>query len=146
MTEKGAVTVNPDWSKVTSTIDLGMISGQTYNNSLNDVLHFGSPGNTTRDPLALYPLWQATFSFNQYVGGGITGLQVGVWGDTKEIAYCGTMGYLGDSGTPLTSTDQPTATANQPTQFPVSPIVILSIVVAAIVVLLAAIVINKKSR
>ena len=49
-----------------------------------------------RDPLTLYPLWQLHFYFNETIGGN-DGMQVGVWGDTREIVYCSGFGYYGPS-------------------------------------------------
>ena len=79
-----------------------MIPGQIYNRDPED--HFVSGGNATRDPLALYPQWQMVFYFNKSIGGAV-GIQVGVWGDTKEVAYISEYGYLGgQGGNPTTPT------------------------------------------
>jgi len=113
--------VKPDWSQMRSDVGLLMIPGQTYNNSLNDALLAKgvgvNSGNTTRNPLALYPMWSTIFYFTKPIS-NIVGIQVGLWGDTKEIAYCMEYGYLGSSGQPSTSTSEstpsPTPTANSP--------------------------------
>lgn len=93
------VEVKPNWSKMRSDVSLLIIPGQFYNNSRNnDLLEQGigvSMGNTMRDALTLYPLWTATVYFSQPIG-NIDG-QIGVWGDTKEIAYCSEYGFLGGS-------------------------------------------------
>jgi len=52
------------------------------------------PSKLSRDPLTLYPYWQFWFYFNETIGGCI-GVQVGVWGDTKEIIYASGYGLLG---------------------------------------------------
>jgi len=97
--------VTPKWSNV-STIALNMIPGQIYNRDPDD--HFISGGNATRDPLALYPQWQMMFYFESI--GGTNAIQVGVWGDTKEIAYISATGHLGTPGgnpDTATSTEPP---------------------------------------
>jgi hypothetical protein len=108
--------LEPDWSEMRSAIGLVMIPGQIYNSSLNNVLNFVSLGSITRDPLMLYPLWQAIFYFSQPIG-DIDGIQVGVWGDTKEIAYCSTYGFLGGASPFSTATAQP-AFSSSPSDFP----------------------------
>ena len=117
MTDENNVStiVKPDWSNMTSTIDLNMIPGQTYNNSLNNALNFASMGNTTRNPLTLYPLWQTIFYFSKHIGDAV-GIQVGVWGDTKEIAYVSEYGFLGDTGESAAPTSQPSESPFQSTQ------------------------------
>ncbi|MDR0318928.1 MAG: hypothetical protein LBI09_02715 [Nitrososphaerota archaeon] len=94
------VEVKPDWSRKRSDIGFLMIPGQFYNSSRNNnLLEQGvgvSMGNTVRDALMLYPLWSAVFYFSQPIG-NIEGVQVGVWGDTREVAYCDVNGYLGSS-------------------------------------------------
>jgi len=82
--------VNPEWSNRAS-VTLSMIPGEIYNRDPDD--HFVNPGNATRDPLALYPQWQMVFYFNKSIGGAV-GIQVGVWGDTTEIAYISEYGYM----------------------------------------------------
>jgi hypothetical protein len=44
------------------------------------------PSKLPRDCETLYPYWQFHFYFGEKIGGAI-GVQVGVWGDTKEIIY-----------------------------------------------------------
>jgi hypothetical protein len=105
--------VEPDWSQMRSDISLLMIPGQLYNNSLNNILLSNgtgvSMGNTNRDPLALYPFWSAIFYFSKPIN-NIVGIQVGIWGDTKETAYCSTYGYLGSSLQPSTGETEQTQT------------------------------------
>ncbi len=48
----------------------------------------------TRDPLTLYPYWQFVFHINETIAGN-GGIQVSLWGDTKEIVYCHGYGFLG---------------------------------------------------
>jgi hypothetical protein len=102
--------VTPDFSNVTTEISLNMIPGQTFNTALNNALNYAN-SSKTRDPLGLYPFWQATIYFNETIG-NIGGTQVGIWGDTKEIAYTNTYGHHGP-GLSDTSTSQPTATVSQ---------------------------------
>jgi hypothetical protein len=47
------------------------------------------PSKIPRSVLTLYPLWYFQFYFNSSVG-----IQVGVWGDTGEVAYCNAFGYF----------------------------------------------------
>jgi len=105
------VAEKPEWSNMDPEIYLSMIAGHTYNNSLNNELNFANMGNTTRDPLSLYPLWQARFYFNQTITGNV-GVQVGVWGDTKEIVYISGFGHHGGQTLPQT-TSSPTITPTQ---------------------------------
>jgi hypothetical protein len=86
----GSVTiVKPDWGNV-SRVAFYLIPGQLYDSSLNDVLQQVSMGSRARNGLTLYPLWEFIFYFSERVAGNV-GVQVGVWGDTGEIAYC--IGY-----------------------------------------------------
>jgi hypothetical protein len=100
--DNSSTTVQPDWTNMYSTIELNLISGQIYNDSLNEALNFASMGSKVRDPLTLYPLWQSVFYFSRSIGGAV-GIQVGVWGDTEELAYCTTYGYLDNPGTTPTA-------------------------------------------
>jgi hypothetical protein len=84
--------VHPDWTNMTFEIALNMIPGQIYKRLPED--NFVDPGNVTRDPLALYPLWQMVFYFHENIG-DVVGVQVGVWGDSEEVAYISEYGYLG---------------------------------------------------
>lgn len=56
-----------------------------------------NPSKISRDPLTLYPYWQFYFYFKGGTIGGYSGVQVGIWGDTKEIVYCNGFGFLGAS-------------------------------------------------
>jgi hypothetical protein len=56
------------------------------------------PSKISRDPLTLYPYWQFYFYFKEKIAGD-EGIQVAVWGDTKEIRYCSGFGYFGTSDT-----------------------------------------------
>ena len=95
----------PEWSNRTSII-LNMIPGQIYNVDPEDQHLIG--GNATRDPLALYPLWETIFYFSKSIG-SVHGIAVGVWGDTTEIAYITPYGYLGAPGG-----DPDTTTSTEP--------------------------------
>jgi hypothetical protein len=54
-----------------------------------------NPSKISRDPLTLYPYWQFYFYFKGGTIGGYSGIQVGIWGDTKEIVYCNGFGFHG---------------------------------------------------
>ena len=60
----------------------------------------------------LYPFWYVEIYFNKSYGNEY-GIQVGIWADTKEIAYCQAMGVLGTFGTP-----DPSSTSAQPSLSP----------------------------
>jgi hypothetical protein len=153
--------VKPDWSQMTSDVGFTMIPGQQYNNSLNDdLLSQGtgvSMGNTTRAPLALYPFWSAIFYFSKPID-NIVGIQVGIWGDTKEVAYIDTYGYLGGSWqmstsdgdaeqTPALISDDSGQTSPaiiQSSQLQTE--LIIGTVVAAIIVITATSIFVKKKR
>jgi hypothetical protein len=51
---------------------------------------------TTRNSTALYPLWTINFYFNKLYYNAY-GIQVGIWGDTKEVFYCESLITLGSS-------------------------------------------------
>jgi len=92
----------PEWSNRTSII-LNMVPGEIYNDEVNKANPTVSGGNATRDPMALYPLWETVLYFSKSVG-SVHGIAVGVWGDTKEIAYISEYGYMYASGDPDTTT------------------------------------------
>jgi len=75
-----------------------MIAGQQFNNALNDALLAQgvgiNTGSTVREASTLYPFWSAIFYFSRPVD-NVVGVQVGVWGDTGEVAYCYEYGHLG---------------------------------------------------
>jgi len=148
-TNNSSEVMKPDWSQMRSDVGLLMIPGQIHNNSANDALNYINMGNTTRHPLSLYPLWQTMFYFSQPIG-DIAGIQVGVWGDTKEIAYCETFGFLGNLGPSPTSTDdlEPSSSTstNQPSPSLPPAIIIPAVLAATIVIILAAIVVKKKTQ
>lgn len=141
----------PGWSNMYS-VTLSMIPGQIYNRDPED--HFVNPGNATRDPLALYPLWLMVFYFNKSISGAV-GIQVGVWGDTKEIAYISEYGYLGASegnpATPTTPTEPSTTPSENPAEPensnpPLSLYLIGGAAAVAIAVAVAAVALKKRSR
>lgn len=147
------IPVQPDWSGMTYTIVLNMIPGQIYNRDPDD--HFMNPGSAVRDPLALYPLWEAVFYFGENVGHTV-GIAVGVWGDTKEIAYITPYGYLGDMGGNQTA---PAATptppeSSSPSETPMEPennsplnaYLIVGSATIAIIAAVATIALRKRSR
>lgn len=73
----------PDLSNAPYDVNFAMLP---YRGEENDF-----PSKIARDPLTLYPYWQFWFYFNEKIGGCI-GVQVGIWGDTKEIIYAS--GYV----------------------------------------------------
>jgi hypothetical protein len=103
----------PEWSNVTSIV-LNMVPGEIYNDEVNIAIPVVSGGNATRDPLALYPLWETVFYFSKSIS-STYGIAVGVWGDTKEIAYITPYGYLRVPGGELDTTTSP-APSPEPTQ------------------------------
>jgi hypothetical protein len=112
--ENGTATVlHLGWANARTEITLGMIPRQMGNDSTPGISNYRSMGNATRDPMKLYPLWQMIFYFNESVGDSV-GIQVGVWGDTKEISYCLEYGFLGSpspSSTPTASPSPPSTSS-----------------------------------
>jgi hypothetical protein len=86
--------VNEDVNEVVTLPDLSDAGYQMYftmlpyRNETSDM-----PSKIARDPLTLYPYWQFYFYFKGGEIGGYSGIQVGIWGDTKEIIYCSGFGY-----------------------------------------------------
>ncbi len=166
-TDHGPELVNVTWS---SRVDAGMlmIPGQSHNNTDMPIPppdNFYN-GNVTRDPLGLYPLWQFVFYFNQTYG-NICGVQVAVWGDTREIAYCNTYGFLGtwlpsstpiqestdnstqtskptDNSTSVLPTDSPKPVSEEP--FPWLPVAAVSVAVAAAAAVAVVVYVKKHKR
>jgi hypothetical protein len=106
-----AIQVEPDWSNYTYDISLAMIPGDSaYGKTANppsgsdlQPVQLRYQSNVTRDPLALYPLWKMEFYFSKSIG-SIYGIQVGIWGDSKEISYCLEATTLGNPSPSLTPT------------------------------------------
>jgi hypothetical protein len=83
-------------------------------------------------------MWSAVFYFNQPIG-NIAGIQVGVWGDTKEVAYCRPQRYLGNSRLPQNS--------SYPLQLNSDNLLILAVItLTALIAVAVAIVFIKKKR
>lgn len=107
------------------------------------------PSKLPRDPLTLYPLWQFQFLFSNEIGGN-NGVQVGVWGDTKEIFYASGYGYLGavDISTEFSNTTSVQNVTeqeqNQPSTLDTS--VLVSFFIIAAVITLSAFAIAKKRK
>jgi hypothetical protein len=150
-----ASSIDPAWGNFTPDAELNMIPGQIYNNTLNNAIGAASMGNTTRDPLTLYPIWNTVFYFSKSVGDAV-GIQVGIWGDTQEIAYCSAYGYLGLPDNNNTTTT-PTATASPPnspinTNEPapaesVTPwIIIATITTCAVIIAISSYAIKRKTN
>jgi hypothetical protein len=93
-----SIPLNPDWESSHVEISLNMIPGQTFNNPVNNALNFVN-SSVTREPLGLYPYWNAFVYFTAQVG-YIDGVQVGIWGDTSEVAQVNTFSQLSH---PITS-------------------------------------------
>jgi hypothetical protein len=69
---------------------LDLVPGQILNTSIEDSSI--NLGNTTRNPLALYPRWFMVFYFKNPIPSGqrsIAGIAVDLWGDTKEVISTG---------------------------------------------------------
>ncbi|MDR2707923.1 MAG: hypothetical protein LBB87_04180, partial [Nitrososphaerota archaeon] len=136
------VEVRPDWSNMRSEVGLLMIPGQQYNNPINNELLAQGTGvnfSAGRDALTLYPFWTAVFYFS-YPIGNVYGVQVGVWGDTGEVAYCWEQGFLGNSQN--TYDDSPSEQTNSTGN-------LLGLAVFALVVFVAVVVVVvfvKKNR
>ena len=96
--------VQADWSNMTYDAMPGFCSGKAMDAQSIVPISYAFPSNTTRDALTLYPFWSFTFYFSKPIGETL-GLQVGVWADTGEVAYCTLYGYLGG---PPNTTPQPT--------------------------------------
>jgi hypothetical protein len=92
------------------TLKLVNSSGQTYeikpklsNSAIASVFMF--PRNSTQ----LYPFWKIQILFSGSYG-NVVGIEVGIWGDTKEIDSCHEYGYLGSpppDGSPETTPSVP---------------------------------------
>ncbi|MCL1971169.1 MAG: hypothetical protein FWF66_06940 [Candidatus Bathyarchaeota archaeon] len=136
------VEVRPDWSNMRSEVGLLMISGQQYNNPINNELLAQGTGvsfSADRDALTLYPFWSAVFYFS-YPIGNVYGVQVGVWGDTGEVAYCWEQGFLGNSqNTYNDSTVEPSNSGN---------LLGLAVIIAliAVVIMVVVVMFIKKNR
>jgi hypothetical protein len=86
-------TVTPDFTNATFDVGMNMVPGELVTLGAESSLNF-TQSSTARNALSLYPLWQSIVYFTEPIG-NIAGIQVGIWGDTKEIAYIGTYGHLG---------------------------------------------------
>ncbi|NLE03572.1 MAG: hypothetical protein GX638_02055, partial [Crenarchaeota archaeon] len=89
----------PELSETIYDIGMTMIPGHSVNPAFQGENTAKNPSNIPRNPLTLYPLWQFHFYFNTPVG-NVVGIEVGVWGDTKEIFYCDSYGFYGASDLP----------------------------------------------
>jgi hypothetical protein len=108
--------VKPDLSHITSKVFFSM-----------------SPRNST----TLYPFWAIEYYFDEPIYSDY-GIQVGIWGDTKQVAFCQSLTTLGDY--PPTSTAQSAGNV-------VSLAVPLAVAGAIIlVVAISAVVVIKKRR
>ncbi|MCW4011325.1 MAG: hypothetical protein NWF05_12035 [Candidatus Bathyarchaeota archaeon] len=97
--DNSTVVLHPDWSGERVDARLVMVPGQVYNDSLNAEIHYADSGSIVREPLMLYPEWVFIFYFDKNIG-DMTGVQVGVWGDTGEIVLCTAYGHYGN-GAPI---------------------------------------------
>jgi hypothetical protein len=131
--------VVPDWSNPRIEIGLDMIPGQNFNTELNNEINSVNSGSTSRDPLGLYPFWGATVYFTKPIN-NIDGVQVGIWGDTKEIAYVHTSGHLGSSGTSGDTSD----TNQNPEPFNIALVITMAAVATAMVSAVAFVAVKKE--
>jgi hypothetical protein len=147
------VAEKPEWSNVTSMV-LNMVPGEIYNTELNKANPVVSGGNATRDPLALYPLWETVLYFNESIG-GTSGIAVGVWGDTKEVAYITPYGHLGvpegalDTTTSTDSSSDSTQAENQSqteSGHPFATLYLIGGIGATVVITIATVVAVLKKR
>ncbi|MCW4025373.1 MAG: hypothetical protein NWF01_10130 [Candidatus Bathyarchaeota archaeon] len=128
-----SIPVNPDWSSSRVEISLNMIPGQTFNNSVNDALNFVN-SSVTREPLGLYPYWNAFVYFTAQVG-YIDGVQVDIWGDTSEVAQVNTFSQLSHPVTSIpTLPPEPNNTLT------------LALIIGAVVVVLVVVVVALLKR
>jgi hypothetical protein len=109
-----SVEVKPDWSGWTCEARLNLIPGAQTAEPIG-LSQSTNQGSVTRDPLTLYPMWHFIFYFGKPIGNTL-GVEVGVWGDTKEVAYSNAYVVLGASGT----TDTPQSGASETTNTPQS--------------------------
>ncbi|MCW4010479.1 MAG: hypothetical protein NWF05_07650 [Candidatus Bathyarchaeota archaeon] len=139
--EDDSVTVlKPEWTTETPFTEVGVVMapGQCYNDSMLNAHNLWSMGNASRDGLTLYPLWKFVFYFDKPQAiGNLHGIQVGVWGDTAEIAYCSGVGIYGE--VEETSTSPPSTVP--PTALPSIPelpawVILPSVVVTAFILVL----------
>jgi hypothetical protein len=107
-------------TKIATLPDLSDAFYERYFNMLpyrNETSHL--PSKIARDPLTLYPYWQFYFYFNETIAGN-SGVQVGIWGDTKEIIYCSGFGFFGISD-PTSEEDVTTDISNDEYLAPLLP-------------------------
>ncbi|MBE0511415.1 hypothetical protein IBX38_00010 [Candidatus Bathyarchaeota archaeon] len=52
------------------------------------------------DPLTLYPEWYIPLGLDKVYPGGVTGINVGIWADIKEVSYIGAMIFGGAPSSP----------------------------------------------
>jgi hypothetical protein len=73
---------------VVQTFNVPDLSNKPYNYYffMTPYQNSSSPSNSSREAATLYPFWQFNFYFNQCFG-RYGGVQVGLWGDTKEVSY-----------------------------------------------------------
>jgi hypothetical protein len=128
--------VRPDLLRSRFEVGLVMIPGQIYNNPLNDELleaGLGTRYSVDRDASVLYPLWTAKFYFSETVG-NVDGVQVGVWGDTGEVAYCWETGHLGGGMLPSNGSSSAGSTTSSGDLVVLAVIAVIVLIVAAITV------------
>lgn len=90
-----------------------------------------------RDSPTLYPLWRFQIRFQEPLY-DVVGLEIGVWGDTKEISYCESYGYLG--------TQQPTIQPTESNPMSFDTALIVTVVAVVTITVLMTIVALKKQR
>jgi hypothetical protein len=128
-----ATSIAPSWADTDPSAALVMVPGDAF--SANTALNWSS-GGIERNPLTLYPLWETLFYLNQRVGDAV-GVQVGVWGDTQQIAYCSEYTLFGSASPPETSKTQLSTESPQlPSESVLAAVGILIATIVAVCVVL----------
>jgi hypothetical protein len=96
--------VQVDWSKISFAAGVSYVPGER---STPPGFTDTSKSNSPRNPLDLYPYWGIIIYFNQPSINNTVGIQTCIWGDTKEVDYLSTYGYLGSPPYSSNSTFNP---------------------------------------
>lgn len=138
-----SVQVTPDWSNWKSEARLNLVPGAELAESIAPSRNT-YPSSITRDPLTLYPIWHFIFYFGKPIGNTL-GVEVGVWGDTKEVAYSNAYVVLGASE--ATNTPQSSdGTINNPSPTQSEYIPAITVGAIAAVLIGSCIIVCKKNR
>jgi len=93
-----------------------------------------------RDTPTLYPIWRFQILFEEPLY-DVVGLQIGVWGDTQEISYVESYGYLGTQSL----TPQPSS-QNENDTIPLNTYLIITVAAVVVISFLAAVIAVKKHK